>query len=234
MKTISAVIIDDEPKSLKLIQNLVTEIDENIHISDLIRDPFQAIDVLNVLQPDLIFLDINMPGLSGFDLLSKLINPQFEIIFITGYDQYAMQAIKLSACGYILKPIDKDDLETAITLARARIELRVSSIRNKVLLHNVAHSDHYKKIGLPCSTGIVFVQANDILCCERAHKKVKLTLHNDEIIYCDYSLGELNKILSPLGFFKLVHAVIFNLNHRDHMLFKSDQIIASKTMAMSV
>jgi len=233
MKTISAVIVDDEPKSLKLIQNLVTEIDENIHISDLIRDPFQAIDVLNVVQPDLLFLDINMPGLSGFDLLSKVMNPQFEIIFITGYDQYALQAIKMSACGYILKPIDRDDLETAITLARARIELKVSSIRNKVLMHNVAHSDYDKKIGLPTSSGIVFVQANDILCCERAHKKVVLKLNNDEIVYCTYSLGELNKILSPLGFFKLVHSVIINLNYGDHMIYKSDHMMGRQAMAVS-
>ena len=232
MKSISAIIIDDEPKSLKLIQKMVNEIDENIHVTDLIKDPSQAIDVLNVHQPDLIFLDINMPGFTGFDLLAKITNPQFEIIFITGYDQYAIHAIKLSACGYILKPIDREDLETAITLARARIELKISSIRNKVLMHNMANLDLYKKIGLPTSTGLVFVPANNILYCEKQHGKVKVTLSSNESLHCIYSLGELNKILHPLAFFKLVNSVIINLNHGDHMLYKSDQIIGSKAMKL--
>ena len=117
-----AVIIDDEPKIQKVLEIKLNEFCKDIEIADIAWDVESAYTSIIKYNPAIIFLDINMPGASGFKLLEKFDKINFEIIFVTGYNEYALDALKVSAVDYILKPIKTDDLVTAVEKAKLRVE----------------------------------------------------------------------------------------------------------------
>ena len=149
---IKAIIIDDEAKSRKLLRNLLNNYCPEIEIIDMADSVGSGVKSVKKNEPDLIFLDIEMPDGTGFDLLEKIGNLQPEVIFATAYDQYAIQAIHLSVLDYLLKPINLDDLKTAVSKVNSKINERVEkqtvNQSLKVLLKNSKAQTNNKKIGL--------------------------------------------------------------------------------------
>ena len=129
MNELTCIIIDDESKPAKLLKLLIEELDLNILVTDIFSNPNVALKALKTLHPDFIFLDIEMPEMNGFEFLKKMSNPEIPIVFVTGYANYAIDAIRIAAIDYLMKPIQPDELSEAIKKVRLRLnEKNISSM----------------------------------------------------------------------------------------------------------
>ena len=140
MALINVVLVDDEPRSLKVLQLLASAYADQIRVVAACTDPQLAIQKINELSPDLIIMDIQMPKLTAFDVLAALHNPKVEVIFATAYNAYAMRAFQYSAVDYLLKPIDEEQFKRAIEKAIERIMQKNSNQHFETLLHNILAS----------------------------------------------------------------------------------------------
>jgi two-component system, LytTR family, response regulator len=126
---IKVVIIDDEINSRELLHNMLTNHCENVEVLGMAKDVRSGIEIIQQTNPQLVFLDIEMPGGNGFDILKAIENIDFKVVFVTGYDQYAIKAIKYAALDYILKPVDLDELKSALEKAKLAISEQGAKIR---------------------------------------------------------------------------------------------------------
>ena len=121
---LNTILIDDEKNSLEVLRMMIEKYCRDLNILALCQTPEDGIGAIRQHQPDLVFLDIQMPDMNGFDLLKALGNVDFEVIFVTAFDTYSMQAIKVSALDYLLKPVDKKELLAAVGRVRETLELK--------------------------------------------------------------------------------------------------------------
>jgi len=211
---IKAIIIDDEVKAASFLKLIIEDIDKEIQILDMFNDPKKGLEYLNSHndEVDLVFIDIEMPIMSGLDLLDKVENPNFEIIFVTGYSQYAIQAFQFCAIGYILKPVDEDDLIIAINNAKKRIRSQHVSDQNKILISNLKEEESSKrKIGVQTNDGLIFIYLKDIIRCEALQKVTKLVSKQGELI-SSYNIGHFAKLLEEFDFFQVHKSHLVNVN----------------------
>ena len=159
-----AVIIDDEQKARRLLRLLLEENCPQITAIETAEDLPKGVALINKFQPDIVFLDIEMPGYSGIQLLEFFTPEQinFEVIFTTAYAEYAIKAFELNAIDYLLKPLRHDQLETAVQKAiqqigQSKVSERLEELRNTLKVSNI------RKIGLPVSNGVLFVELDDVI-----------------------------------------------------------------------
>ena len=163
----TGIIIDDEPKIQKVLEIKLKEFCPEVTLVATAVDVPTAYDAIIAHKPNLIFLDINMPGASGFKLLEKFEKIDFEIIFVTGYNEYALDALKVSAVDYILKPIKTDDLINAVKKATNQIENKKIVDKYKVLQHNINNlGSQDTKITIASAEAIDIIKISDIVRCE--------------------------------------------------------------------
>ncbi len=214
---IRAIIVDDERRSRETLASLLEKYCPHLEIVGFADSVITGAETITTLLPDLVFLDIEMPFGSGFDLLERLGDYSFEVIFTTAYDQYALRAFKFSALDYLLKPIDRDELIEAVARVSKRLEYRKKAPRSnhqdlEALLHNM-HSKHLhnSKIALPTSDGIVFVQVGNIIRCDSERNYTNFCMIGGEKILITRTLKEFENILTDLGFFRVHHSHLVNL-----------------------
>lgn len=172
-----------------------------------------AIPLITSLQPDLLFLDVMMPDATGFDLLKQLPNLDIEVIFVTSYDRFALDAIKFCAIGYVLKPIRESELIAAVNQAQVKINEKKENLRNKQLLQNLINpSSPNNKIGIPTSRGLEFMEAGSIVRCEGVQRCTKV-INKDSSIISSYNLGEFRKLLETYNFYAPHKSHLINLDH---------------------
>ncbi len=209
---IRAIIIDDERKAAEVLDYKIKDLNLDIEVVEKISDPELAITYLSNNDLDLVFLDIEMPIKSGFDVLKASTNLDFEVIFVTGYQNYAIQAIQFSAIGYIMKPVDDDDLQLAIFQAKEKIKDKKSRVRNQQLLDNLISSNTSKKVGIPTMYGLEFLRLDEIVRCEGLQKCTKVVNAAGQNIISSYNIGEFLKLLEPYGFYAVHKSHIINLS----------------------
>jgi two-component system LytT family response regulator len=201
---VRAVIIEDEAHLRELLRIIIKEVDDEIEIiaeCDNIKD---AEEVIHHLQPALIFLDVIMPGGTGFDLLEKIPPNTCEIIFITAHDSHTLEAFRHAAIGYLLKPVDKDDLRIAITNAKRRIQSNYKQQDFIKFLDDLkGNRTSNEKIAIPTQDGFLFVTANEIVRCESDKVYTWIHLASGRSVLCSYNLGEFRKILPERSFFQV-------------------------------
>ena len=213
MKNFRAIIIDDENKAGALLQSLILELCKQVEVVSVYQDARIALEELDVMNPDLVFLDIEMPHLNGFEFLKSVKDVHFEVIFVTGYDEYALEAFKVSATDYLLKPISSENLIDAVAKAEKSIQSKLSNDRYKVLIENLKEkTSSNRKIGIPSMNGIDFVTIDDIAICEGDQKYTNVILENGDKILSSYNIGEFNKILESAGFFLSHRSFLINLS----------------------
>lgn len=215
---IKAIIVDDEVKSQKLLRNLINNYCPEIEIIDLADSVEAGVKSVKNKKPDLIFLDIEMPDGTGFDLLEKIGNMQPEVIFTTAYDQYAIQAIHLSVLAYLLKPINVDELKAAVGKVNDKIneqaEKQTVNQSLQVLLENSNALAKNKKIGLSTQSGINFVLIKDIIMCKAEGNYSVIYLadkQHQEIV--SRTLKEFEDMLTEFNFFRVHRTYLINLDH---------------------
>ncbi|WP_438962122.1 LytR/AlgR family response regulator transcription factor [Nonlabens sp.] len=212
--SIKTVLIDDEPKAIAILKNKIERFCPDLEIVATIEKPSMAFDIINELQPQLVFIDIAMPGMSGFDVLEQFKNPQFEIIFATAFDQYALDAIKQCAIGYLVKPVDNEDLVEAVINATTNIEKKNAFLKNKQLLENISQENFQKKkIVIPSTDGLEFVEVKTITHCEGVDGYTKIHFLDQKPILSSHSIGHFKKLLTHPDFCHIHKSYVINTMH---------------------
>ncbi len=212
--TVSAVLIDDEDKALQVLKQKLATYCPQIEVKGVASSSVEGYELINSLKPQLVFLDVAMPEESGFDLLKRLPQLDFEIIFVTGFNNYALDAIRFSAIGYILKPVENEDLIAVVQKAVQRITEKLDSERNRRLLENLLNPGHVRnRIGIPTEAGLEFVPTDEIVRCEGFQKYTKVHILGRKETLSSYNIGEFRKLLENYGFFAIHKSHLINMLH---------------------
>ncbi len=206
-----AVIIDDEKKSCTLLSNLITEYCNDVQVSGIAHSVVEGTKIIHKYNPDVVFLDIEMPQQNGFQLFEQFDAINFEVIFITAYDEYAIKAFRFSAIDYLLKPIYINDLEEALHRVRSKREAEETKIKYKVLKENM--SNPYQNLALPTAEGMEFIQIEQIVYCEADSNYTHVFLSNNERHIISRTLGKFEELLQEMNFQRIHNSYLINLNH---------------------
>lgn len=216
---ITAVLIDDERKALAILKNKIEQEYPQIRIIGTTQSPKEGLALIQNLKPHLVFLDIALPEMSGFDLLKKVGNPNFEVIFVTAFDEYAIEAIRYCAIGYLVKPVDTDDFIDAVNKALQNIDEKTAFVKNKLLIENLGIPTNQKKrIAIASADGLEFVKIKDIIYCEGVKGYTKVNLVRRKAILSTQSIGHFNKLLENQDFYMVHKSYIININHLEKYL----------------
>lgn len=211
MDTLKALIVEDEEKSRQTLTKMLEDFCEHVSLKGACGNVNDAIKLIDKNNPDVVFLDIELPGRSGFELLEHYDNLPFEVIFTTAYNNFAIKAFKLSAIDYILKPINLDELRNALDKVREKQELVRKSQQLKVLKENIQNV--FEKISLPTMDGLVFVDLEDIIRCEAQNNYTKFYLKNQENHLVSKTLKNYEDVLTDFKFFRVNRGDIINLKY---------------------
>lgn len=215
-------ILDDEENSIHLLEWQLKHYCPEVNILGSSRNPELAIDEIKKLKPVLLFLDIQMPHMNGFEVLEKLGDQAPMVIFITAYDQYAIRAIRFSALDYLLKPIDSKDLINAISQAKERLQEGNDQEKIVKLLECIASKNIFPgKIAIPTSEGLKFVLVTDIIHCESDNNYTTLYLNQNKKLIASRTLKEFDEMLQMHSFVRIHQSHLINLQHLDEYI-KSD------------
>ena len=199
----NVILIDDEQGNNENLKNLLLTYCPDVNILAIASDITDASIQIKNHAPDLIFLDIQMGADSGFDLLSILPERNFEVIFVTAFDHYGIQAIKFSALDYLLKPVDIDELIKAVAKAQKRIEQKRDNLQLDFLIsHLKSPKDLNSKIALPQQQEIRYISIKDIIRCEAENTYTFFFLQNGDKILISKPLKEYEGLLHPYGFIR--------------------------------
>ena len=214
---IRVVLVDDEPQSCKSLAIKLKDIAEDIEIAGSFYHPDKAIAGIRKIKPSVVFLDIEMPVMNGFQMLEKMEEFDFEVIFVTAYDEYTLNALRISALDYLLKPVDTEDLKNALTRLRKKISMHENSPHTKEqleLLGDTLKEQHApKRLALATLQGIVFLKINEIIRVEALSNYSTFFLINKQKIMVSKTLKEFEPILTMQNFFRVNRSCIVNTDY---------------------
>ncbi len=211
---IHAIIIDDEKSGIKSLELLLNKFTDDVKIVATTTVPEEGIDLINQYRPDIVFLDIYMPGLNGFDLLDKLTYKGFHLIFTTAHNEHGLRALKANAFDYLLKPIDWQELKTAVDKVRNEIQKNYNVPEIMATIKDIFEKQNLK-IMLPTKTGIEYVLADEIMFIEAHSNHCNIQLQNGNSLVVARSLKEYESQLCANSsvFFRIHNSFIVNINY---------------------
>jgi len=216
---IKAIIVDDEANAREKLALLLREdFADSIHLVAVCRDGNEALAAIREHAPDLVFLDVEMPRMSGFDVLRQVGKPGFEVIFTTAYDHYAIKAIKFSAIDYLLKPIDIDQLKEAVERVLAKRGAAGSETRVPQLMENTRPGAPLTALSVPSQDGFVVVKLEDILWLEASNFYTVLHLRVGKQIVATRTLKDFEEMLGGSDFQRIHRSHMINLMHLERYI----------------
>lgn len=211
---INTLIIDDESDGRNALRLALDKYFPEVTIKGIFETPEKGLLGIESLNPDLVFLDIQMPQMSGFDLLKKISSIHFEVIFVTAYDQYAIKAIQFSALDYLLKPVDIDDLRGAMERVKERLKHKNNASYYQSLLNNVQlKNGKIERIAVPTMEAIEFFNTDDIIYCKAEGSYTTLLIRGNQNILVSRNLKDFESLLVDSGFCRVHHSFLINLKH---------------------
>ena len=208
---IKAIIVDDEHNCCETLATLLERYCPQIKIADICYSGKTALASIIELQPDIVFLDIEMPLMNGFDMLEKLQTINFKLIFTTSYDQYAIKAIRFSALDYLLKPIDREELQNAVKKAMQSLDHPMPQ-QFEVLLQKFNKTGNGgQKIALPTMEGLLMISIDSIISCASERNYSILYLKEKKKIVISRPLKEMEELLEEHSFLRVHHSYLVNL-----------------------
>lgn len=211
---LKAIILDDEKHCIDRIIQLSKQLNNAIEIVGYYSNIESAYEAIKKLQPDLIFLDIQIHDTNGFDLLKKFDSITFHVIFTTAYESYAIQAIKFSAFDYLLKPIDLDDLKETINRLFEKHTQNSIDINYQTLLQNLMHiKNQSKKITIQTQTETILLNIQDIIRCESDINYTTIYTNEKKKIVVAKTLKDFETMLKPYNFFRVHNSHLINLEY---------------------
>ena len=209
---IKAIIVDDEPYSCESIVTLLELYCPDVQIIDTCCSGESALKSIKKHQPNLVFLDIEMPHMNGFEMLKRVKNINFQIIFTTSYDQYAIKAIRFSALDYLLKPIDREDLEVAVKKAGQRLQEQTPQQLSILLQKLNGSSAHTQKIALSTVEGLQMIPVVSIIRCASDSNYTNFFIKQQKKIVVAKTLKEIEELLIDYSFLRVHHSHLVNIN----------------------
>jgi len=207
---IKAILIDDEINAIKNLEWELNRFCKDIEVCKTFTNPLEAISEIDNLQPDCVFLDIEMPEMDGFQFLSKLQNRKFDLIITTAYDNYAIRAFKEKAIDYLLKPIDTDDLIETVERIKANKEKNNLGWDFEKLFSNISVKP--KKIALPLMGKTIFVELNEIIYCKSDGNYTEVHLLSGKKEMLSKTMKLVESIIDSDDFFRVHHSYLVNIN----------------------
>ena len=211
---INTVLIDDEVTGLESLKLSIERYCPDIAIRGTYKSPQLGLAGIKKVKPDLVFIDVQMPQMSGFDVLQEASPINFEVIFVSAHDQYAIKAIRFSALDYLLKPIDVDELMHAVRKAKERIINKSSVYQYQSVLNNIQlRSGKIEKLAVPTADGIDFFETRDIIYCKADGSYTIIMLKNNQRVLVCKNLIDFENLLVHSGFCRVHHSHLINLSH---------------------
>ncbi len=207
----TAIIVDDEKHCREVLEHLLHKHCSQVKIIASCASGEEALSSIAKQHPDIVFLDIEMPGMNGFELLENFHHPEFEIVFTTAYNEYAIKAIKHSALDYLLKPVDKEELVQTIERAKEQKALK-SSQRINNLLEILNSKKKPRRFAVPTLEGLIMVDPEMILYCESDSAYCKLFFINQERpMVISKTLKDVEQVLQGDEFCRIHHSYLINM-----------------------
>lgn len=225
---IHSILVDDEIHNLENLEHLVKNHCPMISIVSKATSVDEALQQISQHKPDLIFLDIEMPHKNGFDLLDEVSEIDFEVIFVTAYDQYALKAIKSCALDYLLKPINTSELASAVNKVYSLVLEKRENQKLKLLVENLKNINEPNKIALPTAEELYFVSVTDIVRCKGENNYTLFFLHDNRSILVSRTLKEWDELLSEHGFIRTHQSHLVNSMHVKSFVKKDGGYILMK------
>jgi two-component system LytT family response regulator len=233
---LTAIIIDDEQNGIDGLAILIRKYAPHVRIIAQCNMAREAIAMIENYKPDIVFLDINMPEMNGFEFLEKLSQKNFDLIFTTAHDEYALRALKANAIDYLLKPIDYMELETAVAKVKARKENheKVKELIDYKSLFKHAGAEPKDKLLIYSKTGIQSIDIHEIISLESKSNYTKIYLDKSQTIVAAKTLKEFDAMLclSNKNFMRIHHSFIINLNKVSRFLRSSDNVVMSDNQSI--
>jgi len=215
---IKSIIIDDEQHC---VRSLLSDLQKNcpsIEIADTCYSAKEGIMAIKKLNPDLIFLDVEMPWMNGFEMLEILGDVNFSIIFTTAHDEFAAKAFRISAVDYLLKPIDANDLKAAVQKVERKLEEGSNLQHITNLLRNIRQPSIEQKIALPQREGYEFIDVSSIIYCQAEGAYTKVFIREKRQMLISRTLGDVEELLPPEIFQRIHHSTLINVTYVSQFL----------------
>lgn len=209
--SIRAVIIDDETDGRNIIAHLANRFFPEIQLAGQAKNVAQGLALINATEPDLIFLDIEMPDGNAFDLLSACGDLRAQVILVTAYSHYAIKAIRASILDYLLKPITKDEFETAVGKALTKIREHLVLAPDALMATLCKHLT-LRKVRIPTLSGFTLIDVDDIVRCEASGSYTSIFFSDHKSVLACRKLGEYEAELKQYGFIRIHHKHLININ----------------------
>ncbi len=210
---IRTIVIDDEKRVAQAIANIIDTYCSGFSVIGIANNVKEGVELINKHKPDMVTLDINLPDGSGFDILRKVEDIDFKLIFITAYEEHALKAIKFSAIDYILKPIDEIELSEAFRKVKEIHKKETNKLIFDTLLTSIADKpNEHKKIVLKTSDDIHLVKVSDIFRLESEGSYTSFYLNDGKKLLVSKNLKEYEDLLGDYGFFRVHHSHLININ----------------------
>jgi two-component system, LytTR family, response regulator len=209
---IKAIIVDDEYYCCTVLETLLKKYCPHVNLCATCTSGVEAIEAIRNFRPSLLFLDIEMPGMNGFELLERLDNVDFALVFTTSYDRYALKAFSFSAMDYLLKPIDKDDLIKAVQKAELKPNNNVNR-QLEILLERISNpATTNSRIALPTMEGLEFIQTNQVISCTSESNYTNIKLRGNKNFVVSRTLKDIEEMLGTQNFVRVHHSHVINVN----------------------
>jgi two-component system, LytTR family, response regulator len=207
---LTTIIVDDENKGRQTLQKILFLLQAQVNIIGEASSVAEALQSINQLKPELVFLDINLGDGTGFDVLEQIQYKNFQLIFITAHEEFALKAFRYSAIDYITKPIDPDVLESA--LQKVYKQNKQTNLEQK-LEALFLNKQKINKLALPSTTGLELVKVSEIVRCESSNNYTTFYLNNQRKILVSKTLKEYEELLMEEGFFRIHQSHLINLEY---------------------
>ena len=232
-----AILVDDEQDGIKAMQKMLERHCPEVNIIASCTSAVQARQQIEMLKPDVVFLDIQMPGKSGIEMVAELQEKFFEIIFVTAHNEYMLQALQYSAADYLLKPVDEDRLIEAVHRVEKRLQEGNKAELTETLLYNISKAGQPSemRLCLPTIKGFIILKLDEVLYCEAERSYTVFHLEDKKTVTVSKPLLEYENILGDTSFFRIHKSFLINLRHiKEYQRGEGGTVIMSNNAEIEV
>jgi len=227
------LLVDDENDALEVLEWKLNNYIDNVQVTTC-NSPIKAIDIINKSKPDVVFLDIQMPEMDGFTMIEKVENRDFNLIFTTAHDEFALKAIKVSAIDYLLKPVDKDELLASMEKIKLAKKGDLLEDKLKLLLNNLNDTNH-DKINVSADGKVYLLDKEDVIMLKSDKSYTTIFLKNEQQILVSKTLKEVEKKFQFSEFFRVHNSYLINLNHiKEYLKGLGGELIMTNGLTASI
>ena len=210
---ITAIIIDDEVKGRSALRQKLMDYYPQVDVLGEAENGLEGIKLIESVHPKMVFLDIEMPHMNGFEMLQQIRVKNFHVIFTTAYDQYAIKAIKFAAFDYLLKPVDIEELKTAVRNAEAHSTIQNTGERLETLMQNLSSKHQLQKIAVPTMEGLLFFNLSEIIYLQAESNYTNIYFKDHPKLIASRTLGDFEELLPTDIFYRPHNSYLINLNY---------------------